>query len=179
VNIPQNWTIIIRILLIKGAHVVRLAIGLGAAVLLTSFAAAYDTSPHEFTGGWRLHSAGAHFIDPQNAPRDLIWDIKIDHRNISWNMAVIPLTGGVRFESFDAELDGKPRMVVGSKTHTMGEARIINGDLAIKLIHTHGPLKEILSTCTIAADKKQLICKGKGIRPDDSIVEFDVSFDRT
>lgn len=147
-----------------------------SAVLFAPFAIAADTS--DWTGGWRLNPTGTRFIDPAHAPKDLIWDIKVDQDTILWNLTIVPKTGDARIESFESKLNGGPRPITGTLDQTTATAQIKDGRLILKILPASGLFKEISTTCVLNADKKQLNCQGVGTKAEGGAADFNTVFNR-
>lgn len=135
-----------------------------------------DTSG--LTAGWRLHPEGSHFLNPQGAPKDIVWAIVFDTKHVHWNLVIIPQSGPPTFESFDNDLGATPAPISGSQHQTSASVVLGSGAFTVKSTHALGSIKESSSTCALSDDKKQMSCKGQITKSDGSTSDFEVIYDR-
>ncbi len=153
---------------------------IGTVLLVSTSAMAAENpgSTQDLSAGWRLHPEASRFINPQHAPKDIVWSILFEGNHVRWNLVRIPQSGPPTFESFENDLGAAPMAITGSSA--MGRASVMLGDGAftVKTLRSLGDIKETSSNCALTDDKKQLRCHGAAAKSDGTSTDFEVTFDR-
>jgi hypothetical protein len=154
------------------------SIAMALIALLASSAMAQDNpTVKDLTGGWRLHADGSRFLNPQSAPKDIVWAIRLGSKSASWNLVIIPQTGSPMFESYENDLGAAPGPVTGSPYKAQASVALENGALKVKTIHPTGNIKEVASTCKLNGEN-QMQCQGTAKKSDGSSEDYELIFDR-
>jgi len=145
---------------------------MGLCAVLTASSAWANSSP--FVGRW--HWNKAHSTPPlgEPMPQDFISEIsKADPSTVNWSITILTPDGQSYAETFEAAADGEFRPLSNDTTVSF---RLSSDTLQATF---KGPAGQSdAQTCTLSADRKQLICKGVLTKGNGQTADYVDVYDR-
>ena len=149
---------------------ITMVIGLCAALL----ASAAWAESSLFVGRWRLNLGQSKLAPGEPVPKDLICEIsRADNSHVKWSVTVLTAEGQPHVETFDTVANGE-LYPVGSGTTASFR---LTGD-ALQATFKGPAGQSDAQTCTVSADRKQMICRGVLTEGDGRTVNYVDVYDR-
>jgi len=136
------------------------AVIVGLCAALTASSAWAESSP--FVGRWHWNREQSTLPPGEPAPADLTNEIsRAGSDHLTWSVTIVASDGPSDVVTFDAPADGKWHPVGSDST---ASARVTGDTLQATFREPGG--RSDAQTCTVAADQKQMTCRGVPTEPD-------------
>ena len=145
---------------------------MGLCAVLAASAAWAGSSP--FVGRWHWNRAQSTPPPGEPVPKDLICDIaRADDSHVKWSVTVLTAEDRPHVETFDTVANGEFYPI---SSETTASFRLTGDTLQVTF---KGPAGQSdAHTCTISADRKQMMCRGVLTEGDGRTVNYVDVYDR-
>ena len=149
---------------------ITMVMGLCAALVASSAWAESSL----FMGRWRLNRAQSMLPPGEPVPQDLICEVsRVDNSHVKWSVTVLTAAGRQHVETFDTVANGEFYPI---SSETTASFRLTGDTLQVTF---KGPAGQSdAHTCTISADRKQMMCRGVLTEGDGRTVNYVDVYDR-
>jgi hypothetical protein len=144
----------------------------GLCAALTAGSAWAESSP--FVGRWHWNRVQSTLPPGEPAPNDLTSEIsRADGNRLTRSATIVTLDGQPEVVTFDAPADGRAYPVGSDTTASLR----VTGD-TLQATFTEPDGQSDAQTCTVAADQKQMTCRGVLTEGDGQTVTYVDVYDR-
>jgi hypothetical protein len=144
----------------------------GLCLMLAAGSAWADSS--SLVGRWHWNRAQSTMPAGEPVPNDLTVEItRVDSTHVKWSLTVLPAQGDKHIEAFDTPANGEFYPV---SSDTSAAFRLGEGSLQATFKGPGGETDDL--TCTVAADRKKMTCKGTLVGGDGRTSSYVDVYDR-